>query len=41
MPIVIQRRTFESKKETENEIDEGIEYAKKLFGNNIIIKEEE
>ena len=41
MPIVIQRRSFETKNTVEETVDEGIEYAKKLFGNNVIIKEEE
>jgi len=40
VPIVIQRRNIKVK-ETNASIDEGIEYAKKLFGNNVIIKEEE
>lgn len=38
VPIIIQRRNFETK--TENKVDEDMEYAKKLFGDNLIIKEE-
>ena len=41
VPIVIQRRNIEVNDNSETQVDEGIEYAKKLFGNNVIIKEEE
>ena len=41
VPIVIQRRNIEVKTNKNEEIDEGVEYAKKLFGDNVIIKEEE
>lgn len=40
VPIVIQRRNFDVKK-TEEKVDEDMEYAKKLFGDNLIIKEDE
>ena len=38
LPIIIQKRKFETKAETK--VDEDIEYAKSLFGDNLIIKEE-
>ena len=38
VPIIIQKRKFESK--SENKIDEEMEYAKSLFGDDLIIKEE-
>ncbi len=41
VPIIIQRRNIEVKDNKNTDIDEGVEYAKKLFGDNIIIKEEE
>ena len=40
VPIVIQRRNIKVNDSKDTEIDEGIEYAKKLFGDNVIIKEE-
>ena len=39
-PIVIQRKNITIKENVNAEVDEGIEYAKKLFGDNVIIKEE-
>ena len=41
VPIVIQRRNIRVEDDANTEVDEGIEYAKKLFGDNVIIKEEE
>ena len=38
VPIVIQRRSFETKIETK--VDEDMEYAKQLFGDSLIIEEE-
>jgi arsenate reductase-like glutaredoxin family protein len=40
VPIVIQRRNIEVKDDPSTPVDEGIEYAKKLFGDNLIIKGE-
>ena len=40
VPIIIQRRNIEVKDDPQTQVDEGIEYAKKLFGDNLIIKEE-
>lgn len=41
VPIVIQKRNIETNTQSEPVVDEGIEYAKKLFGDNVIIKEGE
>lgn len=41
VPIIIQRRNIMVNDINNTSADEGIEYAKKLFGNNVIIKEEE
>ena len=40
VPIVIQRRNIEVKDDPKTQVDEGIEYAKKLFGDNLIIEGE-
>ena len=40
VPIVIQRRNIKIDDSKDTVVDEGIEYAKKLFGDNVIIKEE-
>ena len=39
-PIVIQRKNITIPENSETDVDEGVEYAKKLFGDNVIIKEE-
>ncbi len=39
-PIVIQRKNIIVSNSSDTEVDEGVEYAKKLFGDNVIIKEE-
>ena len=39
-PIVIQRKNITIAENSETDVDEGVEYAKKLFGDNVIIKEE-
>ena len=39
IPIVIQRR-INTEVKKEEKIDDGIEYAKQLFGDNVVIKEE-
>ena len=41
VPIIIQKRNINIVDDNSNGVDEGIEYAKKLFGNNVVIKEEE
>ena len=38
VPIVIQRRSFEKKKEVT--VDKDMEYAKQLFGDSLIVKED-
>ena len=39
-PIIIQRKNITINESKNAEVDEGVEYAKKLFGDNVIIKEE-
>ena len=40
-PIIIQRKNITIPNSKNTEVDEGVEYAKKLFGDNVIIKEEQ
>ena len=39
-PIIIQRKNITITENKNSMVDEGVEYAKKLFGDNVIIKEE-
>ena len=39
-PIIIQRKNITISENKNSTVDEGVEYAKKLFGDNVIIKEE-
>jgi hypothetical protein len=39
-PIVIQRKNITISDNSNTDVDEGVEYAKRLFGDNVIIKEE-
>ena len=41
VPIIIQKRNIAVKEQKDDSVDEGIEYARKLFGDNVIIKEDE